>query len=93
MNYQKINEVLADLSEYRLSGLYTKIETTQSSDYYSEKDQGEVGTKEIIYKLDFDDLHLKVLYISDSYGENETIKSVQFVKAVKKEITVYEPVK
>ena len=92
MNYKKINEVLSDLSAYNLSKKYPKVETKQSDNYHEEKNQGEFGVKTEVFKLDFDDLFLKVTTHTDSYGDRETVAKVEFVKPVVKQITVYEAI-
>lgn len=90
MDYKKINEVLSDLSSYSLSRKYKKVESKQSDNYHEDKDQGEFGVKTEVYELGFDELYLRTTTHSDSYGDSETIVKVEFVKAVKKEVTVYE---
>lgn len=92
MNYKKINEVLKDLNGWNLSKKYTKVSENVPEDFSQEKSQGDTSVKSIVYKLDFDDLYLRVDIESDSYGEGETLTSVQFVKPVQKTITDFEAI-
>lgn len=52
--------------------------------------QGEENTFAKIYRvIDEENLYLKVVYFTDSYGEGEFLRSVQFVSAREKSINVY----
>ena len=87
----KINEILSDLG--RLSVKYKKISSDQSSNYHEEKNMGDYGIKVEIFDIGEPNVFLKVAYHSDSYGGNELVASVQFVTAVEKVVTGYEPIK
>ncbi len=89
MNYKKLNEVFKNLRNIKLK----KVSTTQSDNFYEEKNQGEEGERIDVYELGFDDLFIKITTVSDSYGNNESIDSIQFVKPIVKQVTDFEPVK
>ena len=89
MNYKQLNEVFKSLRNIKLK----KVSTNQSDNFYSEKNQGDEGVRIDVYELGFDVLYLKVTTISDSYGDNESIDSIQFVKPIVKQVTDFEPVK
>lgn len=54
--------------------------------------QGEVGEIIKIYSSSElpEDVFIKITYVTDSYGGNEAIDSICFVKEVEKTVTVYE---
>jgi len=89
MNYKQLNEVFKQLRNIKLK----KVSTNQSTDFYEEKTQGDEGERVDVYELGFDDLYLKITTVSDSYGNNESIDSIQFVKPIVKQVTDFEPVK
>ena len=88
MDYKKLNEVFKNLRNIKLE----KVSTNQSDNFYQEKHQGEEGERIDIYELGFDDLFLKVVTVSDSYGNNELIDSIQFVKPILKQVKDFEPI-
>lgn len=87
MNYKLINEALKDIGALRYNKRFTKVstKTTQEGGY-----EGSYGEIIEIYELGEDDLHIKLVLRSDSYGENESIHSVQIVKPVVKTIQDFE---
>lgn len=89
MDYKKINEVLSSLDLYDLERKYTVVASVEAN-YGEETDQGENGKKEVILDLGFDGLFLKVCEETDSYGDDATITSIQFVKPKLVEVTNYE---
>ncbi len=88
MNYKLINEALKDLRNIKLS----KVSTFESEDFYEEKGQSEEGERIDIYDLKMDNLYLKVVTSSDSYGNENGVTSIQFVKPITKQVTDYEPI-
>jgi hypothetical protein len=90
MKVEQINEILTDLSEWNLSKKFNKVASSEDPDYHRERDQGETSERVDIYKVGIEDWHLKVITESDSYGEDQGIVSVQFVKPIVKQITDFE---
>jgi len=88
MNYKKLNEIFKNLNNITLK----KVSSNQSKNFYEQKDQGEEGEQIDIYNLGFDDMFLKVITASDSYGTELGVTSLQFVKPIIKQVTDFEPV-
>lgn len=87
MDLKKINEVLSDIRYPNLK----KVSDKQPGGYWSEKDQGDTAHREVIFDLeDGSGLFLKITYEVGSYGEEETVISVQFVEPKEKTVVVYE---
>ncbi|MAX51480.1 MAG: hypothetical protein CMH22_05830 [Methylophaga sp.] len=91
MELKKINEVLENLSVYGLKSKYDLVSEHEPSNYWSEKGQGEESESVYIFKIEGDN-YLKLVNATDSYGDNEHVKSVQFVKPVKKTITDFQKI-
>ena len=88
MNYKKLNEIFKNINNITL----TNVSSSQSENFYREKDQGEEGEQIDIYDLGFDSMFLKVITTSDSYGGELGVTSIQFVKPIVKQVTDFEPV-
>lgn len=88
MQLSTINELLKDFSNFGIA-----ISTDQSDNYHEEKEQDTEGIKVEIFPTPEKDVFLKVTTASDSYGDNEHVKSIQFVAATEKIITIFEPIK
>lgn len=87
MDVKRINEILKDLNFRNL----TEVEDRVPGDYWRERSQGGFATRVTVYDLkDGSGLFLRVERQTDSYGGSETITSIQFVKPVKKTVTVFE---
>lgn len=81
MNYKKINDKLKNLALIRSGkAIYEK---TKGDEYGSETVE--------VYDIGLEDgLFVRFTVTSDSYGENEAVSGVEFVKAQKKEVVIYE---
>lgn len=90
MKIEEVNEILSGLTEYELSNKYSKISESQPDNYYSEKYDGDNSEKIIIYRLGIEDWHLKLTLRTDSYGDNEIVAGVRFVKPIIKQVTDFE---
>lgn len=66
------------------------VEEEQSTGYYDEKSQGDYGITTAIYYNSEQNLYLQVTKETDSYGDNEYIKSIKYVTPIFKTVTVYE---
>jgi hypothetical protein len=94
MNYKLINEALNDIPTLRWKHpKFKKVSDSKVDNLRGEERQGEYDEIVEIYSLGEDDLHLKLVLRTDSYGDNESIHSVQIVKPITKQITDFEPIK
>jgi hypothetical protein len=92
MNYKLINEALKDINQLRNSHKFVQVESHETNNV--DKENGSQGESNIItevYSIG-EDIYLKVLLETDSYGGNEAITSIQICVPVKKEITVFEAI-
>ena len=81
MDFELINKHLKNISQLRNS---KEIE----GDY---GDQGESNEIYEVYDIGLSDgLFVKIRLGSDSYGYNETVDGVEFVRGKEKKVTVYE---
>ncbi len=84
MNYSKLNSALSNLDHYHLVKNAKVVENKQESD----------SSRSIVIDPETDDgTFVKLVYETDSYGDNETLVSMSFVKGVAKTVTVYEYIK
>lgn len=86
-DFSKLNEFFADLIEFRRKN--TPLEKINIHLIGTEGEQGQTSEIVEIYKL-YDDCFVKLTINTDSYGDNEFVNGIQFVKPVTKEILVYE---
>jgi len=89
MNYKKVNEVLSNLNGL---GKYKLVSSDKSEDFGKEKSQGYTGTKTEIRDLGVEGLFLKVTYHDNSYGNDERIVGLQFVKPATVKVVDYKPI-
>ncbi len=91
-DYVQLNAVLADLNAIRYnSSLVERVVEKEIDD--PDGEQGENGVSYEVYKLPFDgETFIKLTITTDSYGNNETVSGVQFVRPVTKQVTAYEAV-
>lgn len=95
MELEKLNKILSNLQSPNSKELefVEKVLGHQgvSSNSYGEGVEGEEDVYYNIYKIkEEENLFLKVEFYTDSYGSNDAPRGVQFVRGVKKQITVYE---
>lgn len=93
MSLQVINEALADIPQLRYQKKFKKVSSGKIDNLRGEERQGEYDEIIEVYSLGVDDLHLKIIFHTDSYGDNYSVHSIQIVKPVVKQMTDYEPVK
>lgn len=92
MNVEKLNEVLSDLEGFRNSNVAVHTDVANEIDNsYGEGIQGEEGLSFEVFETDgLDGYFVKLEIRTDSYGDNERISGVQFVKPKEKTVVVYE---
>lgn len=89
MKIEEINEILSNLNY--LDNKYNSVAQHQPDNYWSEKYESENSERTEIFNLNNkDNWHLKTTYQTDSYGDNERLVAIKFVKPVVKEITDFE---
>lgn len=94
MNYKLINEALSDISSLRYNHKkFRKVSDSKIDNLHGGDSQGEYDELIEIYSLGEDDLHLKLILRTDSYGDNEFVSSIQIVKPIVKQVTDFEPIK
>jgi hypothetical protein len=96
MELKLINEVLADLSYPQgIKGvsLLDKVNTKERPDMQGgEPLQGGYDEYYKVFKLPVEGVFLKLTYRTDSYGDNDSLHSIQFVKETQKKVTIYEAI-
>lgn len=81
MDYKELNSKLRNLAAFR----NTAIPVFQTEREY------EGASFEEVYDIGLEDgMFLKLYISSDSYGDNESINGVEFVKGKEKTVIVYE---
>lgn len=92
MDYKQINEALGNLINFRYknrSKLIEKIVEKEINSEYGE--QGESSIFHEVYPFN-NEVFIKLTINTDSYGYNEFINGVQFVKPIQKTVTSFEPI-
>ena len=93
MNYKLINEALKDISALRWKHpKFKKVSDSKVDNLRGGESQGEYDELIEVYSLGEDDLHLKLVLRTDSYGYNEYVHSIQIVKPIVKQVTDFESV-
>lgn len=91
MEIKQLNEILSDLQDLRYSKKYKKVHSQVVKELGGEGCEGESGLAYEVYNVGLPDgVMVKLKINTDSYGDNEFINGVEFVKAVAKQVTVYE---
>lgn len=95
MSYKLINEALSDIDSLRHGHKkFPKVSTHKEGNVDSnEGSQGEYNEITEVYSLGEDNLHLKLVLRTNSYGYDEAVYSVAIVKPVIKQVTDFETVK
>jgi len=98
MDYKQINKLLDNLQNPKNNKALKFIEKieghqgvdTRNGDGY----QGEYNEYSEIFQVISDpETFIRFTYQTDSYGDNESISDIKFVKGTKKIIEVFEPIK
>lgn len=90
MDYKKLNEKLKSLNEIRYGSIVSRqVISNVDPDHPS---QGKEGEEVEVYDIGLPDgMFLMLTINTDSYGDNERVSGIQFVKAKEKKVLVYEP--
>lgn len=93
MNYKLINEALSDIPSLRYNHeKFRKVSKNTIDNLRGGEVQGEYNEIVEIYSLGEDDLHLKLVLRTDSYGDNDFVHSIQIVKPIVKQVTDFEAI-
>ena len=94
MDYKLINEALENIETLRYKHKkFIKVSSSKIDNLNGRESQGEYDELIEVYSLGVNDLHLKIVLRTDSYGDNEYVHSIQIVKPIVKQVTDFEPVK
>jgi len=93
MNLKLINEALSNIEALRHNHKkFKKVSDNTIDNLRGEERQGEYNEIIEVYSLGQDDLHIKLVLRTDSYGDNESVQSVQIVKPIIKQVTDFETI-
>ena len=98
MDYKLLNEILKDLHVYNLKNnkeltLISEGKTHDGGVNDGEGNQGEYDEYQKVFRVNkLEDIYIKFTIRTDSYGDNEYIYSIQFVKPTVKTIQLFEPI-
>ena len=90
MNYQLLNKYLKNFNYLRNGNTLIKKQIIR--DISREGSQGDSNLSYEIYKLPETEVYIKLEINSDSYGDNEFVAGVEFVKPVEKVVTRFETI-
>jgi len=89
MDYKMLNETLKDLRKLRRG----KTEFTEIiNEIDGEGDQGEEGLKYEVYHIPKTEFYIRLEIRTDSYGDNQSVTGIQFVKPTEKIVKVFESI-
>ena len=92
MNYALLNQALSDIAELRRGIKYPKVLNTMIDNLEGGSAQGEYDEYIEVYSLG-ENIYLKLVLITDSYGDNEQLNSIQLVKPIERLVTDFETIK
>lgn len=92
MDYKQFNEIFANLNQIRYgTSPWIKLTTEIEHEIRGGGDEGRQGVSYEVYGCPFDsEVYLRFTITTDSYGDNEQISGIQFVKVTEKTIKTYE---
>lgn len=92
MSLKVINEALGDIYALRMQRKFKMVTSDVIDNLRGGESQGDYNEIIEIYNLGVDNLHLKLVMRTDSYGDGEFVHSVQIVTPVIKQVTDFEPI-
>jgi len=91
MDYSKVNKMLENLLALRNQKPYQKDVLKEIKN--PDGGQGEEGLTHEFYEVKGEEnLFIRLTITTDSYGDNESIQGVQFVRPKEKTVTVFETI-
>ena len=94
MDYKQFNETFGNLVNFRYqnrSKMIERITIHEMDNSYGEGSQGESNIYHEIYSWD-SEMFIRLTINTDSYGSNEFINGIAFVKPIQKTISSFEPI-
>lgn len=88
-DYKTINEILSNLSSIKSNKDFTRVVNNYTTEGEYEGSYSEYIN---VYKYKDTDIFIKITTRTDSYGDNESVHSVQFVKPIVKQVTDFETI-
>jgi len=90
MDYKKLNKLLEDLQQFRHTNSSKLVERITISEVDKEYgSQGDTSVYHEVYPFD-GEMFIRLTINTDSYGYNEFINGIQFVKPIQKTVTMFE---
>ena len=90
MDYKKLNKMLEDLQQFRHTNSSKLVERITISEVDKEYgSQGDTSVYHEVYPFD-GEMFIRLTINTDSYGYNEFINGIQFVKPIQKTVTMFE---
>jgi len=90
MDYKKLNKMLEDLQQFRHTNSLKLVERITISEVDKEYgSQGDTSVYHEVYPFD-GEMFIRLTINTDSYGYNEFINGIQFVKPIQKTVTMFE---
>jgi hypothetical protein len=90
MDFKQLNELLKDLRDIRNSKNLVTKDVIHAID--GEGNQGEEGVSFEVYKIPYDNMHVRLKIVTDSYGDNEQAVGIEFVQPIEKTIKKFEDI-
>ncbi len=91
MNYQLLNKAFEDIYQLRQGRILKKVDTSKIIN--CDANNGTQSESDVITEIyEFEDKFLKLIFHTDSYGDNESLNSIQICEKVTKPIEIYEPI-
>jgi len=90
MDYNRLNKLLEDLQVFRHTNRTKLVERITLKEV--DKDYGSQGDTSVYHEVyPFDgEMFIRLTINTDSYGYNEFINGIQFVKPIQKTVTMFE---
>lgn len=88
-----LNTILADLDDFRYKNKSKLKQTNVVKEIDGDGEQNESGLSFEVYPFPgIENLYVKLRITTDSYGDNEAVTGIEFVKPTEKVVTVYEKI-
>jgi hypothetical protein len=92
MDYKRFNETFKDLETFRHTNpLIERTTEYEMNDSYGDGVQGESNIYHEIYTWD-SEMYIRLTINTDSYGCNEFVNGIAFVKPIQKTVSSFEAV-
>lgn len=90
MDYNRLNKLLEDLQVFRHTNRTKLVERITLKEIDQEYgSQGDTSVYHEVYPFD-GEMFIRLTINTDSYGYNEFINGIQFVKPIQKTVTMFE---